>query len=101
MRTNTYIVSGRAIISLYGRLDFNANHEFKSAYEPILKSASVTELEIDLNAVQYLDSSALGMLLLLKERAEQSGKSVVLSNCHGAVKQILEVANFLKLFKVK
>ncbi len=91
----------RAILSLQGRFDFSGNHVFKKSYEPILQTAEINDLEIDLNAVQYLDSSALGMLLLLKERADQVGKSLSLSNCHGAIREILEIANFLMLFKVR
>ena len=35
------------------------------------------ELEIDLAAVDYLDSSALGMLLMLREKAQAADKTVV------------------------
>lgn len=101
MHTNTNIMNERAIISLEGRFDFSANHVFMQSYEPALQSNEITEIEIDMDAVQYLDSSALGMLLLLKERTDQVRKSLVVSNCHGTVRQILEIANFLTLFKVR
>lgn len=100
MQLHTTTLNRRAIISLQGRFDFSANKEFKQAYESALQSPQVDGIEIDLNAVIYLDSSALGLLLLLKERAEQANKSLALSNCRGAVKEILSIANFLKLFNV-
>jgi anti-anti-sigma factor len=66
----------------------------------MLGSKDIRELEIDLGKVEYLDSSALGMLLLLRERAENSRKRVMLSNCRGTVKQVLDIANFGKLFRI-
>jgi anti-anti-sigma factor len=100
MQINTTIVHRRAILSLQGRFDFSANHLFKKCYEALLLQP-IAELEVDLNAVQYLDSSALGMLLLLKERADLMGKTITLSNCRGDVKHVLEIANFVKLFNMR
>ena len=55
---------------------------------------------IDLAGVDYLDSSALGMLLLLRDRAAAASKAVSLENCRGNVRQVLDIANFGKLFKI-
>jgi anti-anti-sigma factor len=101
MLINTNISNRCAIISLQGRFDFSANPAFKKAYEPLLQMIEISELEIDLGAVQYLDSSALGILLLLKERADKMGKTIALSNCQGTVKRILDIANFIKLFNIR
>ena len=60
----------------------------------------MSELEIDLGEVDYLDSSALGMLLMLREKAQAANKKIVLSNCKGSVRQVLEIANFGKLFTI-
>jgi anti-anti-sigma factor len=66
-----------------------------------LGASDVRQLEIDMGGVEYLDSSALGMLLILKERASATNKTVAITNCKGAVKQVLEIANFTKLFPIK
>ena len=50
--------------------------------------------------VEYLDSSALGMLLLLKDYADARGVSMVLANCRGIVKEILDVASFGLMFRM-
>jgi anti-anti-sigma factor len=95
-------VSGeRATLKLGGRFDFHSHRDFNSAYEKILEIGSVREIVIDLGEVDYLDSSALGMLLLLREKAEGKGKSVALAGLKGTVKQVLEIANFGKLFAVQ
>jgi anti-anti-sigma factor len=101
MQTQVRTTAGVAQIQLEGRFDFGAHREFKSSYEVPLRAADVRELEIDMAGVEYLDSSALGMLLILKERAGATNKRVSITNCRGAVKQVLDIANFGKLFPMK
>lgn len=94
-------VSGeKAILSLSRRFDFTAHKEFRRHAERTVQNNGITGVEVDMSGVEYLDSSALGMLLLLKENAEKSQRSVSLVNCRGAVRRILEIANFDKLFRL-
>jgi two-component system, chemotaxis family, protein-glutamate methylesterase/glutaminase len=101
MHANVQTEPGRARILLTGRFDFSAHRVFRDSYTPSLDSGSVSELEVDLAQVDYLDSSALGMLLMLREKAQTANKTVTLSNCRGSVRQVLEIANFGKLFTIK
>jgi anti-anti-sigma factor len=101
MQTQTSTSAGIAKIMLQGRFDFGAHRAFRSSYEVPLGAADVRELEIDMSGVEYLDSSALGMLLILKERAGATNKRVAITNCRGAVKQVLDIANFSKLFPIR
>lgn len=89
-----------AVARLSGRFDFNAHREFRAAYEPLIVDAEVRSLVIDMGGVEYLDSSALGMLLMLRDKAGAANKSLTLMNVRGAVKQVLDIANFGKLFKI-
>lgn len=100
MQIATEISAGRAVLKLNGRFDFHSHRDFRTAYESALEQAGVKEIVINFQEVDYLDSSALGMLLLLREKAEAAGKSVSLVNLQGMVKQVLEIANFGKLFSV-
>jgi anti-anti-sigma factor len=97
MQTNVTNHSGNAVIALSGRFDFNAHREFREAVEQAVKSEA-REVHVDLGGVDYLDSSALGMLLMLRDKAKAVGKDVVLANARGAVKQVIDIANFGKLF---
>ena len=100
MQTSTHIVNGKAVVSLRGCFDFSAHREFRSSCNASLGASDVRELELDLGGVDYLDSAALGMLLLLKEHADTVGKRIVLSNCRGVVSEALEAANFGRLFPI-
>lgn len=92
-------VSGdKANLSLSGRLDFSAHGEFRRSYEEVMQQAGLKGLDVDLGGVDYIDSSALGMLPLLKESADRAKHQLALVNCRGAVQRVLEVANFTKLF---
>lgn len=90
-----------ATIHMNGRFDFNAHRAFKEAYDPLLQQKGVSSIEINLSGVEYMDSSALGMLLLLRERSETEGKTVALVRPNNTLMQILDIANFKKLFTIR
>ena len=90
-----------ARLTLAGRFDFHSHRDFRTAYEALLANAEVREIAVDFGRVDYLDSSALGMLLLLREKVEAAGKKIKLTNITGPVKQVLEIANFGKLFTIE
>jgi anti-anti-sigma factor len=56
---------------------------------------------VDLQQVQYIDSAALGILLLLRDKAGAQGAKVELANLQGTVKDVLEIANFHKIFSIR
>jgi HptB-dependent secretion and biofilm anti anti-sigma factor len=100
MQTSTNVINGKAVLTLHGRFDFSAHRVFRGTCNESLGSQEVRELEVDLGGVDYLDSSALGMLLMLKEHADAVSKPVILSNCRGTVKQVLDIANFDRIFSI-
>lgn len=89
------------IIRIEGRFDFSAHHDFRDAIKAAMANASATDIEIDLSAANYIDSAALGMLLLSLENAKAAGKQLALARPVGAVKQVLDIANFQRLFAIK
>ncbi len=100
MQVTTTVAGDVATLGLQGRFDFNAHRDFREATEGVLLDPTVKILNVDLAQVEYLDSSALGMLLMLRDKIKASNRRVTLINCRGPVKQVLEIANFAKLFDV-
>ena len=84
-------------IHVNGRFDFSAHQEFMQAYKghPKGEKRSV----VDLKNTEYLDSSAMGMLLQLRDFGDKSSE-IEIVNGNEAVQEILRIANFDKLFKV-
>jgi anti-anti-sigma factor len=83
------------LLKVTGRFDFSSHYEFSTAYKQYPKGAR--QFVVDLADTEYMDSSSMGMLLQLKEHA--SGETPVsLINANDAVREILQIANFDKLF---
>ena len=92
--------NGRELtIKIDGRFDFSAHQEFRDAYEGV--SSQVNCYTVDMGGTSYLDSSALGMLLLLRDHAGGDSADVTIVNCNQDVRKILTISNFEQLFKIK
>ena len=86
-------------IRIQGRFDFNLHKEFRKGYQTAPNPQGV-DFIIDMGDVDYMDSSALGMLLVLREQAGGERSSITIHNCNSDIEKILEVSNFKNLFKV-
>jgi anti-anti-sigma factor len=86
-------------INISERFDFNVHAQLRAAYRNTEKR--YTEYVIDLRDTIYMDSSALGMLLQIKEHAGGSAQSVRIRNAAPGIKDILRVANFDKLMTIE
>lgn len=84
-------------IFIEGRFDFGAHQEFRAAYQDRPGNLNYV---VDLRGIQYLDSSALGMLLLLRDHAGGDSARVRLINCTPDVIKILTISNFSRLFQL-
>ena len=87
-------------IRLHGRFIFESHKDFRLAADQGLAHHGTRTLILDMEEVEYLDSAALGMLLLLKEKAEAAGKTIQIKTPQGIAQKVLEVANFHKLFTI-
>lgn len=87
------------ILTVPGRFDFSKHNEFRKAYKDINIEGGV--YEIDLRSTEYLDSSALGMMLLLKEVADDNSSVVKISHANDELREILRIASFDKLFVIE
>ncbi|RUO55327.1 MULTISPECIES: STAS domain-containing protein [Pseudidiomarina] len=86
-------------ISIHGKFDFGVVHEFRRAYSSLGDEKPV--VYIDLRNTEYLDSSALGMLLNMRKAIINQVESVAIINTNPQVKSILEISRFDKLFKIE
>ena len=83
-------------IHVSGRFDFSAHHDFQHSYTKYAKGEK--KFVVDLQDVDYMDSSAMGMLLQLREHSNKEAGGVVLANGSDGIREILRIANFDKLF---
>ncbi len=85
-------------IVVQGRFDFSALQLFRNSYEKV--SPKPNKFIIDLRESDYLDSSALGMLLALRDYAGGDSASISIVNCNPDIKKILVITKLDELFSV-
>lgn len=84
-------------ITIKGRFDFNILQEFREAYSD--KQGSDSRFVIDLAQTEYIDSSALGMLLNMKNHLGAEDRQIEINNCQPNLMKIFSIAHFDKKFK--
>lgn len=87
----------KVTIHVNGRFDFAAHQEFLHAYKQHPRGEK--SFVVDLKNTDYMDSSAMGMLLQLRDYGDK-GQTMELINGNEGVREILRIANFDKIFKV-
>ncbi|HDS1734479.1 MULTISPECIES: STAS domain-containing protein [Pseudomonas] len=85
-------------IAVKGRFDFGKHQEFRDAYER--HNHKPDQVVIDLKEATYLDSSALGMLLLLRDHVGGDDADVRVVHANSDVRKIFAISNFDKLFDI-
>lgn len=94
----TTILPDSIVIRVPLRFDFRFVGQFRVHMEAAIDGGSGSEVVVDLADTAYLDSSAMGMLLVLRDKARAKGKSVVISRPDGVVREALQRARFEKIF---
>jgi anti-anti-sigma factor len=85
-------------IKINGRFDFSVHKSFRESYSDL--DPTRTKFTIDLSEATYMDSAALGMLLVLRERAGGSKADITLIGYNKSIGQILAISRFEQLFKM-
>ncbi|WP_049721809.1 STAS domain-containing protein [Gilvimarinus polysaccharolyticus] len=86
-------------IVIKGRFDFSVHQDFRGSYETL--SSKPEQFILDMTDTAYLDSSALGMLLLLRDYAGGDAAKISIKNASSDVKRILAISNFEQLFTIE
>ena len=91
--------NNKLTIHVEDKFDFSLYQNFREAYSDFEPKGG--QFILDLSKTTYMDSSALGMILLLKEHAEKFAAHVVISKPNDVVYKILEIAQFQKLMTIE
>lgn len=90
-------------ILLPERFDYSFFQNFEKQLQALLATPSLPEQEIllDFAEVSYLDSAALGMMVMSNKQAEEKGVRMVLTNVHGLAAEIVSIAKLDQLFIIR
>ena len=84
-------------LRLEGRFTYTDHGSFHRLIDE-LDDGTPSPCVIDLSAVSYMDSAAVGMLLLMRERFD-NGK-IALKGGRGSVKELIRIAKLETLFDI-
>lgn len=98
MQIQLHIHDGTATLALQGRFGFEDHNEVRATIYPLIQRADIQALCLDMAGITQMDSSSLGMLLLLRERALAAGKRIRLERISPSAMAILRGVQFGKLF---
>ncbi|AFV84878.1 STAS domain-containing protein [Alteromonas mediterranea] len=87
------------IIDVGTKFDFSKVEDFRNAYDKI--DDDVSHIAVDLSQTEYMDSSALGMLLNMQKSLANKELSYSIENARPQVAKILKISRFDKKFDIK
>ena len=85
-------------ILIKGKFDFNLVQDFRLAYANV--GGDIDNVIVDLRETEYMDSSALGMLLNMQKLLSENVSNFKISNCRPQIKKILQISRFDKKFDI-
>ena len=90
------LADGSVTLRVKGRFNFTCYKQFNDA----VAGPAAARYVVDLSGTEYMDSSALGMLLLLRDKVGQDAGRVQIVSGGGQPQEVLKLANFHRLFNV-
>ena len=85
-------------LALSGKFTFADNKAFNRLIGDV---PTYKKIIVDLAQVDFIDSAALGVLLLLRDKCEKSSTLLALKNPKGQVKQMFDISRFGDLFDIE
>lgn len=86
------------VVRLPERFDFDCHQNFTEQCEQLLEATDVRSVVLDFSQVQYIDSAALGLMVLLYRKVSPSGIALSVRDAKGTAKDILNIANIQKFY---
>lgn len=100
MESKMQLSGNDLVFALSGRMTFKDHKLFRDVLHEVAKGV-YQRVVFDLNALEFIDSFGVGMLLIVKDAAENRSKSVVLRRPQGQVEHMVQIAKLAKLFTLE
>lgn len=79
-------------LTIAGELDMAATFKLEPELDRLLEEPDVRRVQCDLAGVSFVDSAGLGLLLALRERAQDRGIEMTVVSVSAPVRRILAVS---------
>jgi len=93
------IIGNKCNVVVSGKFTFSDHMSFKKIFE-IFNSDEVKNLEIDVKNVTFVDSAALGILLLLRDNCNRNDVALTILKPKDQVQKMFKISRFYDLFKI-
>jgi anti-anti-sigma factor len=93
-------LGGDLVFAMSGRMTFSDHKAFREILRQV-GSENFQRIVIDVSRLDFIDSFGIGMLLIVKDAAEQQSRPVVLRKPSGQVERLVQVAKLAKLFIIE
>lgn len=85
-------------LKLPNKFCFNFRNQFTNFYQEAIEANAPTQIELDFSHVNFIDSAALGMLVLLHRDVSPKNVQVTIKGAKGVVGDILDMAKMSQYF---
>lgn len=90
--------NGCGTLFVSGSFAFHLQNEFRNAYEKLVEKNSL--VRVDLHEVDYMDSSGLGMLLVMKKFLDGARLDYEIVRSQGQTFDLLAMTHFNQYFRI-
>lgn len=86
--------------NIKGKFVFSDHIEFKNIIQE-MEREDVSGMRLNLGQVEFIDSAALGLLLMAKDKSDKLSKDIVLEQPNGQVAKMFTISKFDDIFRVE
>ncbi|WP_152655453.1 STAS domain-containing protein [Oceanobacillus sp. CFH 90083] len=88
------------VLEVSGEIDAYTAPELKKSFMPLIQESG-SEIEVDLENVQYMDSTGLGVFVSALKASKESGSHFTLKNVQERVYRIFEITGLNGVIEIK
>ncbi|MDM8102649.1 STAS domain-containing protein [Oceanobacillus oncorhynchi] len=88
------------VLEVSGEIDAYTAPELKETLMPLMRESG-NEIEVDLENVQYMDSTGLGVFVSALKASKESGSHYTLKNVQNRVFRIFEITGLSEIIEIK
>lgn len=99
MQVKKSVDTNKIIIEFIGKFTFADHQNFREVISAI-KENPKADVIFEASKLEFVDSAALGMILVSREEADKNSKKITIANSTGQPKKMFDLSNFGSLFNM-
>ncbi len=84
-------------VLIVGRFDYDLIDEFRDSYAGMVDNSM--DVSLDFSQTEHIDSSALGMVLNMKNYLKKEDRAIQIKNCKPNLMKLFSMAHFERKFE--